>query len=394
MVDFKIDEEVDAPAAPAAPAISQRKADRVVLLDPSVISEISSLQTRQVRFDPDQYPEDQELLDSIRKHGNVEPVLVAAVPGLGQGPRYRLLAGERRLRACQLVPCEVRAVVVQGDYPDLLTMVENTGGRQLTSFERMLALDALRKHLNEQGQNPTPVSLAETSGWAYSTVQQLISLYDDSNEILRGLLAKGLAARTVLELKNVFERISLERQYALAEKLDKITFSQAERLRSYVTQGHSPEDALAIILEGDLIQPGIGLVGGDGAINGEAAIVENAGSSQPAQGETAEASAWRSVDVIAEICGVSSDTARHIAQEAQQSGLDQVAVFIACRYVARGGSQDDAVGLTKRALRKRKVKGMLGRYVKTLEYLDNSVRYFQTLDDLDLRAFLEMVVRA
>jgi ParB family chromosome partitioning protein len=56
-------------------------------------------------FDEDKL---QQLADSIREKGVIQPLLVTR----GKGNRYVLIAGERRLRAAKIAGCEEVPVVV------------------------------------------------------------------------------------------------------------------------------------------------------------------------------------------------------------------------------------------------------------------------------------------
>lgn len=83
----------------------------------------------------------QELADSIRELGVLQPLTVRSVGG-----RWELIAGERRLRAARLaglprVPC----IVVQADeeQSSLMALVENLQRRDLDFLEEALALARL-----------------------------------------------------------------------------------------------------------------------------------------------------------------------------------------------------------------------------------------------------------
>jgi ParB family chromosome partitioning protein len=83
-----------------------------------------------------------QLADSLRAHGLLQPVLVAPVPDAAGAPRYRLIAGERRLRAAQRagfpqVPCIVRSASRQETLE--LALVENLHRTDLNPIERASA---------------------------------------------------------------------------------------------------------------------------------------------------------------------------------------------------------------------------------------------------------------
>ena len=69
-----------------------------------------------------------ELAASIEEHGLLQPVLVALDGEDGAGPRYRLIAGERRWRAARLAGLEFIPAVIREATPLLmleLALVEN-----------------------------------------------------------------------------------------------------------------------------------------------------------------------------------------------------------------------------------------------------------------------------
>lgn len=92
------------------------------------------------RFDEDGLT---ELADSIRESGVLQPVLVTR-----EGERYRILAGERRVRAARLaglarVPVLVREGLSDRDHL-LLALIENVQRRDLTALEEAEAYRSLR----------------------------------------------------------------------------------------------------------------------------------------------------------------------------------------------------------------------------------------------------------
>ena len=88
-----------------------------------------------------------ELARSVREHGVLQPLLVTELPpepGTGGegGPRYRLIAGERRLRAAQAaglerVPVTVRESVARDQLE--LSLIENVQREDLNALEEARA---------------------------------------------------------------------------------------------------------------------------------------------------------------------------------------------------------------------------------------------------------------
>lgn len=165
----------------------------------------------------------QELADSIKAQGLIQPVLVRP---LGEGGRYELIAGERRWRAAQLaglseLPAIVRAI------PDRTVMsvaiIENIQREQLTPLEEAQALQRL---LSEFGM--THQEVAEAIGRSRAAVTNLLRLLELGPEARR-LLEEGALemghARTLLAVRGA-EQARLAR--LVAERA--LTVRATERL--------------------------------------------------------------------------------------------------------------------------------------------------------------------
>jgi ParB family chromosome partitioning protein len=135
----------------------------------------------------------QELADSIREHGLLQPILVRPTPG--ETGRYQIIGGERRWRAAQLVPLHEVPVVVR-DLDDRQAMaaalVENLQRQDLNALEEA---EGYRRLLDEFGL--TQESLGQAVGKSRSHVantMRLLGLPERVRELLRdGALTAGHA---------------------------------------------------------------------------------------------------------------------------------------------------------------------------------------------------------
>lgn len=152
-------------------------------------------------FEPDQL---QELAESIREHGVLQPLVVRRAAG-----RYQLIAGERRLRAAQLaglaeVPCQVR----EADDRQLaeIAIVENLQRRDLNALEKAASFQG---YLARFGS--TQEELAGRLKIDRSTVANLIRLLELPEQVQdalrRGLITSG-HARALLPLGDEREQLS------------------------------------------------------------------------------------------------------------------------------------------------------------------------------------------
>jgi len=208
------------------------------------IIEDSPSQTRTVIFDPKRNEEDEELLESIKQHGIITPIIIR---GLGKNTeinslnqkkddkrKFALVAGHRRVaagRAAGLAGTEAVIAKSNEDY-QLLTLVENMGRRELTSYEKGLALKNLKLRLKLSVRK-----VAELSGYSRTHVNRLISAFD-SPEILQQLWQKGDISETVIDILKVHWQTFTNGTYdRLAKDIHKLTQDEAYKLRVQLDSG-------------------------------------------------------------------------------------------------------------------------------------------------------------
>ncbi|MFA7095598.1 MAG: ParB/RepB/Spo0J family partition protein [Gammaproteobacteria bacterium] len=125
----------------------------------------------------------QELADSIRAQGVVQPIVVRPV-----GKEYEIIAGERRWRAAQLaglseVPCVVRNVPDQAAVA--MALIENIQRENLNPLEEANALQRLIDEFDM-----THAQAAEAVGRSRAAVSNLLRLRELSDEI-KHLIEQG-----------------------------------------------------------------------------------------------------------------------------------------------------------------------------------------------------------
>ena len=187
----------DAPDAPAADLVSADGSPvdgdgvRKVPLD-SVVP--SPLQPRS------EFREDQlnELMNSIREHGIISPLVVREVNG-----QLELIAGERRLRAARLLGLEVVPIIVrEASDRDVLEMalIENLQREDLNPIEQAEAYQRLAKdfHLTQE-------EIAKRVGKNRATVANAIRLLElapnVATMVAQGQISTG-HAKVILGLKH------------------------------------------------------------------------------------------------------------------------------------------------------------------------------------------------
>jgi ParB family transcriptional regulator, chromosome partitioning protein len=153
----------------------------------------------------------QELADSIKAQGVVQPIVVRPLDGPeGAGhARYEIIAGERRWRAAQLaglheIPAVVRRV---GDEAAIaMALIENIQRENLNPLEEARALDRLITEFDM-----THATAAEAVGRSRAAVSNLLRLLELTDEV------KTLVEHRELEMGHARALLGLEARRQQAE---------------------------------------------------------------------------------------------------------------------------------------------------------------------------------
>jgi ParB family chromosome partitioning protein len=131
-----------------------------------------------------------DLVDSIKEHGVLEPLVVAKTPA-----GYQIIAGERRWRASKLaglthVPCIVRETTPKGMLE--MALVENVQRVDLNPIDRAKGFERL---MNEFGMTTSEVAIKIGKSVSYvSNTIRLLALPDALKDgLLSGLITEGHA---------------------------------------------------------------------------------------------------------------------------------------------------------------------------------------------------------
>ena len=218
--------------------------------EPAVQNGLKTLPLHKIEPNPDQPRRDfdpeelEELAESIRTHGIIQPLTVREMPN----GYYQIIAGERRWRASRLAElAEVPVVVVEADDKKAmeLALIENLQRTDLNPVEEAMGYDAL---IREYGM--TQEEAAARVGKSRPAVANALRLLGLSQPVLdklrEGLLTAG-HARAVLQLKNE------KKQLEAAQKIIALGLSvrQAEMLCKNMTK--EPEKKPTVTLEVDYV---------------------------------------------------------------------------------------------------------------------------------------------
>lgn len=131
-----------------------------------------------------------DLVDSIKEHGILEPLIVAKTPA-----GYQIIAGERRWRAAKLagnthVPAIVRETTPKGMLE--MALVENVQRVDLNALDRAKGFERL---MNEFGLTSSEIAVRIGKSVAYvSNTMRLLTLPDALKDgLLSGLISEGHA---------------------------------------------------------------------------------------------------------------------------------------------------------------------------------------------------------
>ncbi|PCJ24430.1 MAG: chromosome partitioning protein ParB [Rickettsiales bacterium] len=143
-----------------------------------------------------------ELADSILSHGLVQPIVVNRVTS----GKYKIIAGERRFRACKIAGLENVPVIIKDlNNKDILevALIENIQRQDLTAIEEA---EAFQKLMDEYGYTQSELGVAV--GKSRSHVANLLRLnhLPDSIKLMvnHGQLSMG-HARCLIGLENAEE---------------------------------------------------------------------------------------------------------------------------------------------------------------------------------------------
>ncbi len=145
-----------------------------------------------------------KLADSLKSHGLLQPLVVRRV-----GPRFQLIAGERRLRAAvQAGWTEVPAQVREADDRQMaeIAIVENLQRRDLNALEKAASFQSYLARFR-----CTQEELAQRLSLDRSTVSNLIRLLELPTEVQQALRKGALTqghARALLPLGDEREQIA------------------------------------------------------------------------------------------------------------------------------------------------------------------------------------------
>lgn len=165
----------------------------------------------------------QELVDDIEMRGLETPLTVCEA----ENGYYRIVAGHRRRKALEQLgarsaPCFVKAYA-DADSEEVALIQSNLTARELTYYEKMLAVVRLEEALRRMKENGVELHgrlrdhLAEKSGESASAVHRMTFIYKHlSPELMEGLRQEKINESIAYELASSPEAVQTEFEQRLA----------------------------------------------------------------------------------------------------------------------------------------------------------------------------------
>ena len=165
----------------------------------------------------------QELADDIEMRGLENPLTVCEA---GNG-NYRIVAGHRRRKALAqlgkpVAPCIIKSYA-DADSEEVALIQSNLTARELTYYEKMLAVVRLEEALRRMKENGAELPgrlrdhLAEKSGESASAVHRMTYIYKHlSPELMEGLRLEKINESIAYELANSPKTVQTEFEQRLA----------------------------------------------------------------------------------------------------------------------------------------------------------------------------------
>jgi ParB family transcriptional regulator, chromosome partitioning protein len=154
----------------------------------------------------------QELADSIKAQGVVQPIVVrpVGVPAMGESQRYEIIAGERRWRAAQMAGLsEIPAVIrrIPDEAAIAVALIENIQRENLNPLEEARALERLISEFELTHQEA-----ADAVGRSRAGVTNLLRLLELAPEVCERVERREIEmghARALLALPNRKQQVEV-----------------------------------------------------------------------------------------------------------------------------------------------------------------------------------------
>jgi ParB family transcriptional regulator, chromosome partitioning protein len=186
----------------------------------------------------------QELADSIKAQGVIQPIVVrpVGVPGIGESQRYEIIAGERRWRAAQMAGLnEIPAVIrrIADEAAIAVALIENIQRENLNPLEEARALERLISEFELTHQEA-----ADAVGRSRSGVTNLLRLLELAPEVCERVERREIEmghARALGSLSNRKQQVEVATLVAKKGLSVRETEALVRRMQASSSTASAPE---------------------------------------------------------------------------------------------------------------------------------------------------------
>lgn len=362
------------------------------------IVEFSPTQSRTVVFDPENISEDKELLESVKKNGIVSNIIVRELEKEGhvndpfqmknQGERtFALVAGHRRVEAGKAAGLAGTEGVIAKPNEDhnLITLVENMGRRELTTYEKAQAYKSLqeRRGLSE---NKT----AQLVGISQGSINRMFNALKSPTALRELWQDSDLSDTAIVILKDHWEEINQFDFATIKDKFRGLTRSGAVSLRDQLGSGTPLKTALIsmnCIADSPTVPTSPKPSKPSRATDG---VKEKLNSREDFTREQMYALISAINDIFPKI---TEEKGKILYDYTLVNGIsDMDVLWAAALYVAKGGKLDKALVLSANVMSNRKIAGLINRQIKQEKQSASLYKKYWKKNQ-DIKQYLKTVFR-
>lgn len=353
------------------------------------ITENSPAQSRTRVFDIEKYPEDKELYDSIQARGVITPIIVrdfeketAGIKKRGDR-RFALISGHRRIEAGKLAGLKGVPGILARDEDDheLMTLAENMGRRELSTYERAIAVFSLKE---DRGFSIRQT--ADATGLSKSAVARMVSSFDAPAPLQEMWKEGSLSIASLEVMKRHWGKFDEDISQLTLSEIKNISKRDAKDLCAQLDTGTELEPALHTISGQVQVPkyPDKGTITKDNSPT--AGATSKADKTFKSEKKEAIIKALRGVlpKINAGQCNALFDLA------IVKNSKDIEVLWAAALYVSRGGKVDQAFDHTLKALQDRTIRSLIAREVKLMRQVSSQLQGLKRADK-EIKKYLQIV---
>jgi ParB/RepB/Spo0J family partition protein len=339
------------------------------------IRESSPNQTRGVIFDPEGCPKDKELLDSISAVGITTPITVrklrdskssrTLLPDQGQGERrFAIVNGHRRVAAGKAAGLPgVHAIILNPDADhELITLAENQGRKDLTSFETAHSLHNFKERRKYSGRQ-----VAEVTGYSRTHVNRLLNARKAPKPLLKLWEEGRISATALVNLKDHWSELSQPQNKECLVRIKSLSQNDSQILADQLSTGTSLAQSLEVITAINDASRSKPTSTSTGKKDNLAAETEQ---KLPVEKKTFKSSEKESVIQLARNIypRIKPEKINALFDLAIANNEKRLDVFLAAvHYVSRGGDVNNAIPDSQDALKDRSFRALMKREIKNMK---------------------------